>query len=145
MLVELSIDGLNGNIVIGDDIVLMPMQSQGEVAEQVAAMVSGARDHGNGYEWLYLTGLTFGGQAASLSLGFHNHHLDQAAWTVRLPNAPTEEGWPTRQAIDEEIKFVRGALKTMGLDTRSFSWGEIWSQFDAKAFIASNGLRYSAH
>ena len=52
-----------------------------------------------------------------------------------------EGGWPTRDAIDKEVAFVRDILARGGL-IRKFGWGEVWSGYDAKSFIASNGLRY---
>ena len=58
-------------------------------------------------------------------------------------HAPTYGGWPTRDAIDREVAFVGETLvREMGISTGRMSWGEVWSHFDAKAFIAANGLRY---
>jgi hypothetical protein len=113
----------------------------------VSALVSGERDHGNGYAWLYLRGLSFAGCDAGLSLCFHHGRLSMASWSVTLPDAVLEGGWPTREAIDQEIAFVRAALAreigyAPGERRMDFDWGEIWSEFDPKGFLASNGLRY---
>ncbi len=63
-----------------------------------------------------------------------------------LPNAPAEGGWPTREAIDEEGAFVRRTLAKEGLSlgdsATAFAWGEVWSGFGPKGFLAGNGVRY---
>ena len=73
-------------------------------------------------------------------------HQNFTRAAVELRDAPKDGGWPTRQAIDEEVAFVRGILTQDGLniddDPKKFNWGEAWSSFDAKGFLASNGLRY---
>lgn len=138
-----SIDRETGDIRIREIATLRGSVLKTEVSAQVGDLVEGARDHGNGYEWMYLGGLTFGGRPAHLALCFHTSRLQQASWSVRLPDASMEGGWPTRDAIDQEIAFVHRTLTDeMGLDPGPQSWGEIWSSFDAKAFMASNGLRY---
>ena len=142
---QISIDEQTGHLGIGR-IRLHPLQSKSEVEAQVLELVNGSRDHGNGYEWLYLAGLTFGDQPASLGLCFHGGRLKEVSWNVQLPNAPMVRDWPTREAIDEEVSFVRTFLAQEGLrigdSPNRFGWGEAWSSFDAKGFIASNGLRY---
>lgn len=144
---QINIDPQTGSLSVGG-VRLEPLQSKSEAEPQIARFVRGERDHGNGHEWLYLGGLTFGGQQASLGLCFHDGRLEQASWSVQLPNAPMEGGWPTREAIDEEVTFVRTVLAQEGLAVDrfpiKFRWGEMWSSFDEKAFIASNGLRYRA-
>lgn len=145
MAVKLSISSDSGNINIGGDIVLLPMQSKSEIEPRVADMVIGARKHRNGFEWLDLGGLTFGGSPAVLSLCFHDLRLVEAGWSVQLPDAVYEGGWPTRASIDAEISFVQATLiNVMGLPTGRAKWGDIWSSFDPKGFLASNGLRYRA-
>ena len=140
MEVQFTIDPETGSLGVGD-VWLQPLQSRSDVELQVAQLVTGLRDHGNGFEWLYLGGLTFGGQSASVGLCFHGGRLEQASWGVQLPEASMEGGWPTRDAIDKEVAFVRDIL-ARGELIRKFGWGEVWSGYDAKSFIASNGLRY---
>ncbi len=142
---QFTINPQNGSLGIGG-VRLQPPQPKSEIEPQIAELVQGSRDHGNGYEWLYLEGLSFGGQPVSVGLCFHEGRLEQASWNVELRDAPKDGGWPTRQAIDEEVAFVRGILTQDGLniddDPKKFNWGEAWSSFDAKGFLASNGLRY---
>jgi hypothetical protein len=142
MATEFSIDADTGNLRLGL-VVLTPRQSRASVEPQVAGFRVGSNDHGNGYAWLHLGGLTFGGPPAFLSLCFHNRRLTEASWAVQLAGATAEGGWPTREAIDDELAFVREALKTMGLRTGRTTWGEVWSTFDPKGFLAANGLRYA--
>ncbi|AYG57823.1 hypothetical protein CCGE525_02610 [Rhizobium jaguaris] len=109
--------------------------------------VGGSRDLKNGYEWLQLRGLAFGKHPAGLSLCFHHGKLISSDWGVSLPGAPMEGGWPTQQAIDQEIAFVRRILTALfqtELTTGAleFSWGTVWSKFDPKGFLASHGIRY---
>lgn len=140
-----SISRDTGSIKIGDDIELRPNQARSIIEPEVAARLLKVKDHTNGYVWLDLSDLTFGGQTAALSLCFYNDQFEQAAWSVKLPDAPTEGQWPTREAIDAEISFVSDVLvKRMGIPLGKTPWGEIWCGFDAKGFIASNGLRYQS-
>lgn len=143
MAAELSIDRDTGSIRIGDVVLLESNQTKDLIEPKVATLLAGSRDHGNGYEWLDLRGLSFGGQPARLSLCFHDGRLEQASWGVRLTDAPMEGGWPTREAIDSELSFVRETLaRDMEIYPGRMPWGEVWSSFDAKGFMAANGLRY---
>jgi len=106
-------------------------------------------DHGNGYEWLAFHHLTFNAKPCGISLCFHLGKLQEAHFGVALPNAPLEGGWPTREAIDAEISFMRQALaqsfsRSFSTGQEQFSWGVVWSAFDAKGFQASSGIRYAA-
>ena len=117
-----------------------------DVEPLIADLLDAPRFHESGYAWLYLRGVTFGGQPASMGLCFHDGRLEQVSWSVQLPNASMQGDWPSREAIEEEISFVRGVLAGEGMDIQNgaieFPWGEVWSGFDAKGFLASNGLRY---
>ena len=142
MTAELWINKDTGEIRIGDHVLLQPNQAKSSIEPLVADLLEGSRDHGNGFEWLYLRGLTFGGQPAGLSVCFRDGRLEQASWSVYLPDAPTEGGWPTREAMDRELLFVRETLaREMNIRAGKMPWGEVWSSFDAKGFMASNGLR----
>ena len=142
MAAEFSIDRHTGTIRIGEVTSVAAHQPKVDVLLRVSELITGFRDLGNGYDWLDLRKLTFGGQPAALSLCFHHGLLSQAGWSVQLPDAPAEDGWPTREAIDAELAFVRRALDEMGVGTGHLSWGEVWSGFDEKGFLASSGLRY---
>jgi hypothetical protein len=144
MKLAFSFDASDGSMLVGDRR-LGAGQSRRAVERLMAPQVKGRRDFGNGYAWLDLEGLSFGGQPAWLSLCFHRGRLSAANWSVGLPGAP--EGWPTREAIDEEIAFVRSVLaQKIGFASRdgsmTFPWGEVWSLFDPKGDLAASGLRY---
>ena len=142
----IAIDPRTGAIGVGTGVRLEPFQSQRTIEPLVADLIVQRQDHGNGYIWLYLDGLGFGGQPASLSLCFHGGRLEQISWNVMLPGAPLKDGWPTPEAIDAEIQFVRDVLAREGLaldgGTRNCAWGSLWSDYDPRAGMASHGLRY---
>ncbi|QDX24871.1 hypothetical protein FPZ54_01720 [Sphingomonas suaedae] len=143
MLAKLSIARETGCVRIGDLAVLGSRHHKSAVEQAVGPLVIGSRDHGNGYEWLDLGGMTFGGEQAALSLCFSSGLLEAISWNVQLPDAPMESGWPTKEAIDSEVSFVRGVLlQEMGIELGSQPWGELWSHFDPRGFMASSGLRY---
>lgn len=145
MAAELWINRNSGDIRIGDLVLLQPNQSKSSIVPLVADLLVGSSDHRKGFEWLSLAGVTFGGQPARISICFHDGRLKQALWSVELPDAPSQGGWPTREAIDAEIAFVRRTLENeMGIGVGSQSWGKVWSSFDQKGFLASNGLRYTS-
>lgn len=142
MGIPYSIDSGTGIIRIGNDKVLEPGQAKALIAPRIADLLATTRDHGNGYEWLTMRGLTFGGQPATLALCFHEGCFEQASWSVELPGE-AEGGGPTRATIDDEVSFVRHVLVSeMGIRPGDMPWGKVWSQFDAKGFLASHGLRY---
>jgi hypothetical protein len=146
METSINIDRRTGALSIGNGVRLEPFQSRADVEAQVGNWANGSLNHGNGYEWLYLRGLSFGGEPAALALCFHEGRLEQAQWSVMLSQASGEGGWPSREAIDEEVSFVRSILAKDGMKLRggerNFNWGAMWSDFDPKGFLASNGLRY---
>lgn len=117
--------------------------------EGLAAFYNGGVDHENGYEWIYLDGLSFGGKPSAMSLCFFRNGLSEVHWSANLPDAQLEEGWPTQASIDREIAFVRRELARLSgkpsfSGHQKFGWGELWSTFDRKGGLATSGLRYKA-
>ena len=108
---------------------------------------NGGVDHGNGYRWIYLDDLAFAGVPAAMSLCFLRDRLTEVHWSANLPDAELDEGWPTQASIEAEVAFVRRTLAERS-PTGEFTgraihaWGEVWSGVDAKAGIASSGVRY---
>ncbi|MDB5666075.1 hypothetical protein [Cypionkella sp.] len=103
------------------------------------------RDMGNGYVWLDVEGLTFGGAAAVLALAFFEGRFCEASWAVMLFGEA--DGWPTGEAMVREVTFVRGVLREQvglaaGRGAARFEWGEVWSGIDLRGGSASHGLRY---
>lgn len=122
--------------------------NQTSAEAMLAEFRKGAVDHGNGYSWSNFHGLTFGGMPCGLALGFHQGALTQAHLGVALPDVKIEGGWPTRQAIDDEIAFVRKVFRDQlgrefGDNPEQFKWGIAWSGFDPKGFMATAGVRYA--
>jgi len=144
MSLPCSIDSGTGVIGLGHGILLEPYRTKASIIPQLADLPIRTRDHGNGYEWLTIGGLAFGGAPATLALCFHDGRFEQASWSVELPGTETEGGWPTREAVDREVSFVRDVLiREMDIRPGDLPWGKIWSQFDPRGFLASHGLRYS--
>jgi hypothetical protein len=141
--IAFSINRDSGGIQFDGVLAIEPGARSIDVERRVRDLIVRSRDHGNGYRWLDLGALSLGGQPAWLSLGFHHAVLEQVDWSVSLDGAAFEGGWPTRDAIDAEIAFVRGILtEDMGIVPGTQPWGEVWSHFDPKGFQAANGLRY---
>ena len=145
---EFFIDCQNGRFSVGGANTIGAGDTKVEVEAKSASLSREWKDGGNGYEWLNLQGLSFGGVPCGLAMCFHHGRLREASWSASLPGAELEGGWPTRKSIDEEIDFVRKTLKQQvrrdfqtGIE--GFPWGTMWSHFNAKGFLASNGLRYS--
>lgn len=92
---------------------------------------------------------SFGGQPVHLLPYFSYGELTEVHFSVALPNAPMEEGWPTKAAIDAEIAFVRKELErqlgqSLSGGQAKFAWGGVWSLFDSKGFQAVAGVRWGA-
>lgn len=146
---ELVIDRQTGALLLGEANSICANRIKPEVEAQTSRFAQTWRDLKNGYEWLNPQGLRFGSLPCALGICFRDQKISEARWSVSLPEAEMEGGWPTRKAIDQEIQFVRKILKqqlgkNFGSGVESFSWGSTWSQFDQKGFLASNGLRYGA-
>ncbi|PXA97913.1 hypothetical protein DMC47_10985 [Nostoc sp. 3335mG] len=141
--IAFAIDRDSGGILFDGALAIEPRAHSAEVELRVRDLILRSRDHGNGYRWLDLGRLSFGGRPAWLSLAFHDAVLEQIDWSVTLDGAESDGGWPTREAIDAEIAFVRATLvEEMGIVPGTQAWGEVWSLFDPKGFQAANGLRY---
>lgn len=139
------IDAQSGAILLGTRERIEPWERIDTVAPRVVDLTRFRNDFGNGYEWLHLHQLSFGGCPAHLSLCFEKGRMDMAQLNVTLPDARDE--WPGKAEIDAEIAFVRATLAGMiGFDpaarSTAYSWGSAWSDYDPKADIASSGLRY---
>ena len=144
-LAAFSIDPRDGAIVIGD-VRLAAGESRRAAERKLGDWLVNVLDHRNGYVWLNLDGLSFGGHPAGIGLCFHNGRLAEASWGVILPSAAADS-WPTPEEIEEEIAFVRSVLvREIGFpakgDAMTLPWGDVWTVYDRKADIAANGLRY---
>jgi hypothetical protein len=142
---ELTIDPATGALGFGDGVTLTA-GAEMAAAKALEPFWAGARDHDNGYAWLYFDGLGFGGRPCNVGLCFRDGRLDQASWGLVAPGADPD-AWPDREAIDRETGFVRAVLReqlgrSFSTGEERFAWGEVWSLFDEKGFAASSGLRY---
>ena len=146
----LSINPVDGSVhIAGCPFVLAKGVAKAVAAEQLSQFYRSKIDHRNGYEWMFFQGAAFGAQPCGFGLCFHDGRLTELHFGVSLPDAPLEDGWPTREAIDQEISFVRGELarqcaRTFQSGLEHFSWGVVWAQFDEKGGQASAGVRYGA-
>lgn len=122
--------------------------SRQEALSALAPLFRSALDHGNGHEWLSFNGVSFGGQTCSFALLFRAGSVAEIHFSVMLPDAELESGWPTKRAIESELAFVRRELGAQlcarigGRGTR-FPWGSAWSVFDPKGYQAGSGVRYA--
>lgn len=144
----LSIGPLDGSIrIAGMALVLRKDSTREDAMSALGPLLRRSNDFGSGYEWLSFHEVSLGGQPCTFTLGFHLGKLEDAQFSVELPGAPMDEGWPTRQAIEQELAFMRKALSAqlgiqLGKRDARFPWGRVWSTFDPKGFQASTGLRY---
>lgn len=105
-------------------------------------------DHQNGYAWQMYQGFELDGASAGLALCFHLKKLTEIHVGVDLPNLKMESGWPTEEAIHQQIRFLQKALGKQLLRSfkhghEDFPWGTAWARFDLKGFQATAGLRYN--
>lgn len=148
---DLLINAEDGSVSLSEaSLILTKGITRANAAAALSKFYRSNLDHGNGYEWLMFHKVNFGGQPCGFALCFHQGLLTEIRIGVSLPNAVTEGGWPTKDAIDKEIAFAKAELgrqlsRPFNSDYESFPWGEVWSQFDPKGFQASAGLRYAAN
>ncbi|MHB8971375.1 MAG: hypothetical protein ACYC3X_23810 [Pirellulaceae bacterium] len=145
---SLTFSPADGSIKIaGCAVEITSSLSKAQARAAFASLKLTSMDHGNGYEWLTLHGMSLGGRPCSIALGFCGETLERVHWGVELPNAKLEKGWPTRETSEEEIAFVRNYLgevfqRSFRTGQETFPWGVVWSTFDPKGYAASSGLRY---
>jgi hypothetical protein len=117
------------------------------VRNALAALFRHEQAMGNGFEWLTFHNVTFGKQPCGFAACFKQGALTEVHFSVSLPTAKLEGGWPTREAIEEELAFVRSQLNAqLGTEpndtSTAFPWGTVWSMFDPKGFQANSGVRF---
>lgn len=145
---SLSISAKDGSIHIEECALVITKGLVRDVAaDKLSQFYVSNIDHKNGYEWLRFNGVSYGGQPCGFSLCFLHGEMAIMNFGVSLPNMKLEDGWPTRETIDQEISFVRKEMakqlgRTFQYGPERFSWGVAWSSFDAKGVCASAGLRY---
>jgi hypothetical protein len=145
----LIIDPINGSVCIhGCTLVIAADLPKATAAAGLSQFYHRNTDHKNGYEWLMFRGVTFGGQPAGFSLCFYLSKLTEVSFGASLPNAKSEGGWPTREAIDEEVAFVHEELRCQLMrpfqsGPERFPWGVAWAEFDAKGFTPARGFDMS--
>jgi hypothetical protein len=139
---SLSFSPRDGSATVsGFPIVLGMGKSRSEVATALSPLFRMAQDYGNGNEWLSFKGVTFGSQPCGFALLFRHGLLAEIHFSVMLPDAEMESGWPTKAAIEELSSQLRASI---GERQSEFSWGVVWSAFDPRGFQASSGVRYTA-
>lgn len=145
---EITIDPTTGAVSIGEiSLTLQEGISYVTAKAELSPLQRGEQDHRNGYCWLHLHRLSFGGKPAGLGLCFFNSRLCQLHWGVTLREDASDNSWPTQEESDREVVFLRETLRPML--SRSFSsgeerfdWGSVWAAYDMKGGFASAGLRY---
>lgn len=148
MAPSIQVSSADGSVKLFDlGFVICRKMNKANVKAMLSQFWTGEIDHGNGYSWSSFHGLTFGTMPCGLALGFHQGVLTEINLGVALPQAMLEGGCPTRQAIDDEITFVRKVFhdqlkREFGDNPEYFEWGIAWSGFDPKGFTASAVIRY---
>ena len=144
---SLKIRPNDGAVTLGSDLVLVQGMDRARIEPLVSAFYKSATDMGNGYKWLMCHEAEFGGEACGFALCFLSDKLVEVHLGVSLPSIELIDGWPTKQAIDQEVNFTRREMqrqlgRTFASGHEKFKWGVVWSQFDPKGFQASAGVRY---
>lgn len=143
---ELTIAATTGSLRVDHKPVLGARSKKAEVLSALQPFYK-SRSVMGGFEWLTFSGLTLNELPSTLSVCFADGEVAECHLSVNLPGAQMADGWPTRQAIDEEVQFVRNALgrqlgRTFDTGIEGFPWGSTWAHFDAKGGLATCGLRY---
>lgn len=147
---EMTIDPATGAVSLyGISLVLKAGLARDVVAAELAAFFRSERDLRNGYVWLELERLSFGGKPAWVSVCFHQGRLSELHWSVSLRDDVSDTSWPTREESDREVAFLRAVLHPMvgrsfASGGETFPWGVMWANFDERGGFAGAGLRYAA-
>lgn len=142
----IHVDAKDGTVHIGSAAVRggMPLEL---ARDSLEGLLRNERDVGNGYLWLSVSNVAFGGRPGGLSLCFHQGKLEMVTLGVSLPDDELLEGWPTEESSMRQVMFLRKELERQLLVTfqqgvARFSWGSAWSRFDPKGFMATAGVAY---
>lgn len=147
MTPSVHVDVTNGSVNLGPQHTIRRGASQADLEAMLGEFKAGDVDYGNGSYWLYLQNLTFGEMPCQLALLFRKKRLTEIHFAVALPDAPVESGWPTFEAINDEIAFVRKVFhmqlkRKFRNKAERFGWGEAWSSYDERGFRATAAIRY---
>jgi hypothetical protein len=149
MTSSVLIDIADGSVkLLGSQQTIRRGTNQADLEAMLSEYKAGDVDYGNGCSWLYLHDLTFGEMPCRLALLFRKKRLAEIHFAVALPNAPIECGWPTLEAINNEIAFVRQVFsaqlkRRVRSKSERFGWGMVWSDYDEKGCRATAGIRYA--
>jgi hypothetical protein len=147
---ELTINPKNGAIHIAQNgccLVIDSNLTSDTASIALAPFYRSELDHQNGYVWRSYHGISIGGIPGAIALCFHAGRLIEAHIGLSIPNAGTENAWPSKELIEWEVQSLRSSLmqqlsRPFQTDVETFSWGSAWANFDAKAFSASAGVKY---
>ena len=145
---EITIDPATGTVSIaGISLTLQAGLPYEQVEATFSSFKQSERDHRNGYRWLDLHRLSFGGKPAGLGLCFFHSHLCELHWDVSLREDTSDTSWPTQEESDQTVVFLHETLRPMlsrpfSSGDERFPWGVVWALYDAKGGFASAGLRY---
>lgn len=149
MQLSLTISRVDGTISIDSiDYAIGKGTSKSVVESEFARLNKSHIEHGNGYEWITLGGISFGGIPSCLSLCFFLDAVQQVQIGVSILDVECADNWATRASSEREVEAVCRELgKQLDCDFSSgqvtFSWGTVWSVFDERSCHPSSGLRYA--
>jgi len=149
MAYDLAVDPANGALTLAGWATIGAGQPRSALEPALRPLIKGELDHRNGYVWLTIGGLAFGGLPCTLGLCFNGGAVSEAGWNLEMPDAVLEHGWPTRETSDREVAFCRQVLagqigREVPEEGLAFAWGRLWCAYDDKGGTASTGLRYGA-
>jgi len=115
------------------------------MAESDASSLVGVRrrDMRNGYVWYDLSEGAIEGEAIGMSLCFFRGQL--ASISVAVVDARFGAPWTDWSEQKEQARTVatREWLERLGYPPGSYSWGEVWAEYDSKGAFGGGGVRYN--
>ncbi|WP_185752733.1 hypothetical protein [Pseudomonas fluorescens] len=148
---SLTINPNDGSIhfaIAGCNFVIERAFTSDTTAAPLAQLYQSELDHKNGYVWRTYQGISVEGVSGGFALCFHFGRLTEVHIGVSVPSIGTENGWPTRESIEQEVSHLKNSFRrqlsrSFQTDLEKFSWGNVWAKFDAKGFSASTGISYA--
>ncbi|MBL9185660.1 MAG: hypothetical protein JNN17_26170 [Verrucomicrobiaceae bacterium] len=116
------------------------------LAETEAAAIDGVirRDMETGYVWYVIPSTLCGKEWVSMSLCFQRSNLDSLSVAVidDMPGQESKEWTEDKERL--RTKRTSAWLSALGYPPGSYTWGEIWCEYDPRSASGGGGVRFNS-
>ena len=138
------IDRKTGFLELAFDKTIKPTMSLREIKSMDIGESQSEIDMGNGWKWYNVGNVKVAELYFIISFGFLNDRLNQLSLGFSNSKYDLSKGWESWNEKEERRNAVvfDNWLKAELGSGKTFSWGEVWADYDEKGGSSSIGIRY---